>query len=125
MVISPSAKYNGQELTTNGRCSSLIPARTPPNESPIIVVGKPPSPTSSRMVGAQSGAVVIAERLPGSTPGPRSISGKLVSSLYSGDRSTVSNQDSASHSGTDESAVTDASGSCTHSALPKYSCSPK
>src|SRR5829696_10594544 len=119
VTISPCARYSGQELTTNDRCSSLAPARTPPNESPVMVVGRPPSPASSMIVGARSGALVIAERLPGSSPGPRTIKGTFVSSLYNGERSTVNGHDPVSQSGTDESWVTEASGSWTHSALPK------
>src|SRR5918999_4267944 len=109
VTISPSARYSGQELTTYGRCSSLVPARTPPNDSPVIVVGTSPSPVSSMIVGAMSGAVVIAWRRPGSRPGPLTISGTLVNSRYSGDLSTVRSQDSVNHPGTEESSVTNAS----------------
>ena len=84
-----------------------------------MVVGTLPRPVSSMIVGARSGAVVIAWVRPGSRPGPRTIRGTFVSSLWEAERSTVNSQESVSHSGTDESAVTDASGSCTHSALPK------
>src|SRR5215213_8082958 len=119
VTISPSARYSGQELTTKGRCSSLVPVSTLPNDSPLIVVGTPPRPASSMIVGAMSGALVIADRRPGSKPGPLTINGTFVSSLYKGDHPTVNSHDSASHSGTSESSLTDASGSCTHSALPK------
>src|ERR687885_358160 len=119
VTISPSARYSGPELTTNGPCSSLLPARTSENDSPVIVVGTCPSPASSMMVGARSGALVIAERRPGLRPGPRTIRGTFVSSRYNGDHSTVRSHDSGSHQGTNESSGTDASGSCTHSALPK------
>src|SRR3712207_7141027 len=47
-----SARYKGQELTTKGLCSSLLPSRAPANDSPVMVVGSPPSPTISMMVGA-------------------------------------------------------------------------
>ena len=62
MTISPSAMYSGHELTTNGRCSRLVPASTLSNDSPVIVVGTSPSPVICRMVGAISVAVVIASR---------------------------------------------------------------
>ena len=66
-----------------------------------------------------SGAVVMAFRCPGVTPGPRAMRGMRLISLYSGDHCTVSSHDSDSHDGRFESSLTFASGSCTHSALPK------
>ena len=99
----------------------LLPVSPPAhlNGSPVMVEGISPSPASSRIVGARSGpsSSPSASLASGQDLGPSTARSSAPCTAESA--LTVKSHDSASHPGRDESSVTWASGSCTHSALPK------